>query len=384
MSIYRRKSGRYAVLIDLDASAAGGRRRRSLGTYRTRKEAEHAEREALEARDRGIDLSPNSVTVAEVVERFLAEARTRLSPTTTHRYEEVWRLHALPWLGALPLAKIRPTHIADVYARLQSAPIFHGRPLNPRTVLHVHRLLHRVFGWAERRNLIERNIVRAVDPPRPGPSPARALTGDEADAFLSLAESHRLYPFFALATVTGMRRGEIAALKWDAFDSERGVLSVRQAIGDDRQGGYFLKPTKTGRERVVPLGPIGATALRRQRAQQAQEKLAAGEAYCDQGFIFADEIGEPLDLDAPTRAFKVLARKAGIPWARLHDLRHTAATWALASGADVRSVSAVLGHSAPSTTLNVYGHVVAGLQLKAVEAIDATLERARSRRARGA
>jgi integrase len=131
------------------------------------------------------------------------------------------------------------------------------------------------------------------------------------------------------------------------------------------------------------LAPVALDALRRVHVGQAAEKLKLGSAYADKGFVFTNEVGEPLDLDVPTKAFAGVARKAGLRGVRLHDLRHSAATWALAGGSDVRTVSALLGHSAPSTTLNVYGHVVAGLQSRAVDGLGDTLARARARRAAG-
>jgi integrase len=383
MSIYRRASGRWAVLVDVDRGGDGKRSRRALGTYATKKDAERAEREALAVRDRGMDLSPRNVTLGEVVNRFLREAKTRLSPTTTHRYEELWTHRIAPSLAGVPVARLRPAHITDLYTRLRSEPIYRGRPLSARTVHHVHRFLHRVLVWAERLNLVERSVVRAVDPPRPGPSPARALTPDEAARFLAASEGTPFHSFFVVALTTGMRRGELGGLTWGAVDFDQATVSVRQAVGSDRRGGYFLKPTKTGRERSVPLTGLAIEALGRQRAAQAADRLAIGAAYDDRGFVFADPLGAPIELDSTTKAFTTIARSAGIKGVRLHDLRHSAATWALARGSDVRTVSAVLGHSVPSTTLNIYGHVVAGLQNRAVEVIAETLTQAQSRRLTG-
>jgi integrase len=183
--------------------------------------------------------------------------------------------------------------------------------------------------------------------------------------------------------VTGMRRGELGGLTWGAVDFERGTVVVRQSIGDDRRGGYYLKQTKTGRERVFPLDAVAVEALRGVRARQAREKLAAGAAYDDQGLVFADQAGRPMKLDAPTKAFTAAARRLGISGVTLHSCRHGFATWALADGADLRSVSAVLGHSAPSTTLNVYGHVVAGGKERAVATATSALTAAKARQAAG-
>jgi integrase len=251
--------------------------------------------------------------------------------------------------------------------------------------IHDPRLarLHRVLALAERRGLVDRNVARVVDPPRPGPSPARALTPDEAAALLSVAEGSRWEPFFLLALLTGARRGELHGLVWEAVDFERSTMTIRQSLGGDRKGGFFVKCTKTGRERVVALTASAIDALRRLRAIQAAEKLAAGSAYQGRGFVFADPFGAPVNPDETSKAFALIAKRAGIEHVNLHLLRHSAATWALANGSDVRTVATMLGHSAPATTLNIYGHVVAGLQTRASDGLAETLQLAQARRAGG-
>ncbi len=384
MSIYRRKSGRYAVLVDLEPSATGARRRKSIGTYRTRKDAEAAERKALDARDRGIDLSPGNVTLAEVVGRFLHDAESRLAPGTVAGYSELWRVLAAPTLGAIPLGKLRAAHLQNLYADLARSPGRRGKPRSACRIHHVHRMLHRVLSWSERLGLIEHNVARHVEPPRLGPSSARALTTEEAARIISASEGTRFHPFFAVAIATGMRRGELLGLRWSDVDLDRGMLTVRQALADDHRGGYYVKPTKTNRERCVPLAPIAIDALRAVRVRQAHEKLAAGSLYEDGGFVFAGEYGQPCDLEAPTKAFTGIARRLGISGVTLHSCRHAVATWALADGADVRSVAAVLGHAAASTTLNLYGHVVAGGKERAVSVAASALAGAQERLASGA
>jgi integrase len=171
--------------------------------------------------------------------------------------------------------------------------------LSARTVHHVHRFLHRVLAWAEKLNLVERNVSRAVDPPRPAPSPARALTPDEAAALLAAAEGSRFRPFLLLALTTGARRGELCALTWDCVDFERATVTIRQALGINRRTrAYFVKTTKTGRERVVSLSTIALDALRRLRAAQAAEKLAGGTSYADGRLVFSNPLGEPVGPDA--------------------------------------------------------------------------------------
>ncbi len=402
MSVYRRKSGRWAVLVDVDRGTKHERKRRTLGTYATRKDAERAERQALEARDRGIDLDPKKVTLGQVAERFLKSVAPTLSAITVARYEEHWRMHVAPSLGALPIANLKPAHIAELYGRLRTEPTCYarkgkgpndvsrqkfrsGRPLGPNTVLRIHRFLHRLLAWAERMNLVVRNVARIVDTPKAAPSPARALTVEQVAALLSAAEGTRLHSFFVLAVTTGMRRGELGALTWDAVDLDHGLLTVRQAVGQDRKGGFFIKGTKSGRERTIPLSSLAIAVLKTHRASQAADKLLKGPEYEDRGLVFADGNGGLLNLDSVSKGFALLARTIGIKkkGISLHSCRHFGATQALVAGSDVRTVAAFLGHASAATTLNVYGHVVAGAQEKAVAGIGDAIAADQARRAAG-
>ena len=314
-------------------------------------------------------------------------------------------MHVAPAFGGILIARLKPAHIAELYAKLGTEPIIYrqrsrakttkgeerervGKPLGPLTVLRIHRFMHRLLGWAERMNLVGRNVTRAVEPPRiHAIARSRPYWRSRHTASLEASGGTRLQPFFVIAATTGMRRGEVGALTWDAINFDRGVAMVRQAVGEDRHGKTFIKATKTGRERIVPLAPRTVAALRRQRAMQHQDRLAAGGLvtdgghYVESGLVFTDERGGMLDLDAVTKAFSTLAAKAGIKakGVTLHSLRHFAATEAIVAGSDVRTVAALLGHSSARTTLEVYGHVVAGAQERAVASIEQAITTAQAR-----
>ncbi|HLY00901.1 MAG TPA: tyrosine-type recombinase/integrase [Candidatus Cybelea sp.] len=359
-------------------------------------------RRALTDHERGIDLAPRGTTVSQIAERFFKAAKPDLALATSARYEELRNLHIAPALGAMACTDVKPAHVAELYAKLRMSEVVYryasrakgaegkecerkGKPLSANSVMRIHRFLHRLFGWAERMNLTARNVIRSVEAPKATASPARALDADQVVRILKAAEGYRLHAFFVVAAMTGMRRGEIGALKWDALDLDAGKAIVRQAIGEDRKGGSFLKSTKSGRERVVPLNAAALAAVRAQRAQQAQDKLLSRSLYADCGFVFADQLGGMLDPDSVSKAFSKLATLAGVKakGISLHSLRHAAATLALQSGTDVRTLAALLGHASPSTTLNVYGHVVAGAQERAVDALGDAFSQAQARAAVG-
>jgi integrase len=290
-------------------------------------------------------------------------------------------------------------HISDLLDKLGSEPIVYvrskkdkngkarerkriGKPLGGTSLVRVWSFMHRMLAWASRKSLVARNVVSLVDKPEPSLSKARALTTDEAAALLALAEGSRYHAFLLLALTTGCRRGEPAALQWNCVDFINQTILVRQAFGEDRRGGHFIKTTKSGRVRNVPLAAAAVETLRAVHVRQAAENLhAEPNTYQDQRFVFADKFGNPPDLNGLSKAFAELAKLAGIKGVTLHSCRHFMATSAIVEGSDINSVSAVLGHGQPSTTLNIYGHFLDGGKVAAIQRVGDALAQAQARHA---
>jgi len=384
MSVYRRKSGRYAVLIDLESTATGLRRRKSIGTFRTRKDAEVAERRALEARDRGIDLSPRTVTVAELLDRFVADRRAKdRAIRTVARYEEIARLSIGPHLGSIPVAKLSPAHVSGWLATLRKEGSAAKKALSPKSVKHAFATLRAALRWAVRHDLAWRNVADAVDMPTAPRSQARAIDEAEATRLFGVADATRWGPFFRLALGTGARRGELLALRWEDVsipEVGQATLTVRYAFVEvkGKDARIIEKGTKTDRIRTIALGALAVEALRRQRTMQGEDRLAAGGLiadgglFDDSGHVFQGPKGGPIRPDLATAAFSDVRTLAKVK-ATLHDLRHTAASWMLAGGVDVTSVARILGHTTPSTTLGIYAHAMPGDGSRAVATIDERL-----------
>ncbi len=372
MSVYKRKSGRYAVLIDLESTALGGRRRKSVGTFRTRKEAEAAERKALQQRDDGIDIPTAHLTVRTIVQRYIDRCRAKgLAPTTTMRYDSLAK-PIFDAFGDVVVTKLSPASVAQMYAQCQS------NVLSPKSIRHVHGLLHAALEWAVQMNLVIRNVasIAACDLPKLKKSPARALTETEAQQLLEAAKGSPWYAFFTLAICSGARRGELAALRWSSIDFENKRMTIDQSLTRTDDGQKFKEP-KTGLIRTVPLNRLATATLQWHKLQQNRDRKRAGGAYDEGDLVFADPLGEASNLTAITNAFGRIAKDAGVH-ARLHDLRHSCASWMLQSGIDIRTVAGVLGHSSPVTTLGTYSHLMPGAEAKAVDAIAARLEAAAS------
>jgi integrase len=422
LSIYKRKSGRWAVRIDVDqepfrlyAALPGTREtvgtfngrgdaeklqarlikngdtrellieenarvQRALGTFRTKAEAEKAENAAAFAHDNGLNLAPGTVTVADILTRYNAgrEDAGRERKTTTEYHRQA-RLYIIPHLGRHLVAKLRPAHVSAWLSTLMRGGGQDGRRLSAKTVHHAYALLSAALRWAVKMEWAARNVCDSVTAPSIPKSTARAFDNAEIVALMKGAAGGRWEAFIIVALAVGARRAELLALNWSDVDLTNGVLAISKAMCQITGSVPFVKGTKTGARRSIPVASIAIQALRKQHVRQAAEQLAAGTAYRHDLAepIFTNEIGERLTPQAATTAFKKLARQAGISTGSLHGLRHSAATHLLASGVDVVTAAGVLGHANPSVTLNVYGHVLGDGLRAATERLGARLERIR-------
>ncbi|MHB1549594.1 MAG: tyrosine-type recombinase/integrase [Vulcanimicrobiaceae bacterium] len=341
------------------------RGRRTLGTYATKKEAEKAERDALTAKDRGIDVAPTDITLDALFERYVAAAEARgASGTTIRGYREIWKRCAA--IVSLPVAKLKPVHLAELYSELARSGWSGGRgPLSARSIRHTHALIDAMLRWTVRLEIVLRNVADAVQPPKRTHTPARAYERDEAARLIAEGAKTRHGPLIVFAFETGLRRGELAGLKWTDLHIEQKAATIRGAVAQVPERTWY-KATKTERVARIALSDHAVEALRVQRVQQAKDKLAAGPHYDDQGFVFAPEEGGMPSPGAITHAVRRIVTKAGLTGRGLHSMRHSTGTWLIRAGVDVRTVAALLRHSSPATTLNVYAHEVEGAQADAV------------------
>ena len=361
-SIYRRKDGRWAASISIE------RRRRKSYYGRTRQEVAQKLTTGLKTRQDGLPLSGERQTVAKYLVHWLEAAKPSLRPRTSQRYEQYLRLHAIPQIGNLGLARLGPQHLQELYAdRLQAG-------LSPASVAHLHAVLHRALKQAARWGMLPRNVADLVSPPRAERHEMSTLSQEQARALLAAAAGDRLEAIYVLALATGMRLGELGALRWSDVDLAAGAVQVRGSLQRTPEGLRILEPKTNQSRRRVLLSEVAVEALRRHRARQLEERLKVGPAWEDNGLVFANQIGRPIGGDMVLkRSFRPLLRKANLPVIRFHDLRHTAATLLLERGIHPKIVSEMLGHSRIAITLDLYSHVTPTMQRQAAEAMNAVL-----------
>jgi len=239
--------------------------------------------------------------------------------------------------------------------------------LSARTVRYIHTVIHAVLKQALKNQLVFRNLAEATELPADNKKEARVLTVEEMGRFLNASEGDRLKAAFVTLLGSGLRRGELLALKWENVDLKKGIVSVKENFAWISKKGFVFQPPKTEKsKRVVPL-PDGVLAeLKKHKARQAEEKLKTGKAYQDNGLVFCTEIGTPIIPRNFERKYKALLKKVNLTGIKLHSLRHTYTTKLLELGENLKVVQELLGHSRISVTADIYSHVSPELKRGAV------------------
>lgn len=213
---------------------------------------------------------------------------------------------------------------------------------------------------AVKQGLIIANPCDAAELPKVTQKEIRPLTDGEIPQFLSAIEGHPFRNAYALCLFAGLREGECLGLSWEQVDFEKKRITISQQLQRRKVkgGGYFIADTtKSGKPRSIEPPEIAFKYLRAERVRQAKNQLAAGGLWSNpDNLVFTDEMGKHLATHTFYKHFKTIAESIGRPDARPHDLRHTAATVAIASGADIKSVQDLMGHATAAFTLNVYAH----------------------------
>ena len=371
-SIESRGENRWRVTVFRGRNGQREVQRYRLTVVGTRKEAEQALRTELAKRDRGIDVTPQRVTIAEWLTRWLeAHATTRdLEESTRVRYERVIRRQLVPALGHRTLQSLRPVHVQEFYAQSSLS-------VSARRRSHV--VLSRALDDAVRAQLLALNPAHGVSPPserrqRDRLDEQRALDDGELRALLDQARGTAHEAPLRLTLATGLRQGELLALRWSDLDLEAGTLTVARNAQILAASGVLFRPPKTrNARRTLEISPATITLLRLHRAQQHEHRLRLGRAWADGDLVFPSAIGTPWFPRNFYRGYKRLVERSGIArpqevvW---HTLRHTAATHWIKAGVDIHIVSRRLGHASAAFTMDTYGHLLSGMQKRASEVMD--------------
>jgi len=350
-TITRRKDGRWEARYYVH-TMDGAKRKVLYG--KTRAEARDKLAKALSDRIDGIVYDDENMTLGEYLDVWLqGSVFGSVRQSTYDRDKNLVNKHIKPVLGGLKLKKLNSAQVQSFYRNRVDAG------LSGSTVHKMHDILRRGLVQAVKWHLVPRNVAEAATPPRPTPKEMHALSVDEARRLLEAAGEDRLEALYVLAIHTGMRQGELLALRWQDVDLENAVASVRRTL--TRSGGkvVFGEPKTKKSRRSIRLTPQAVEALRAHLKRQLQDIEILGDRYQDQGLVFTTNTGAPINpSNLRQRNFAPLLKQAGLPRIRFHDLRHTCATLLLSRGVHPKFVQELLGHATIAITLDTYSHVM--------------------------
>ena len=372
----RGKGNWYAVLSTRDPQTGKRKVRwRSLPNCKGKREAQQECARIITEMQSGGYVAPDKTTVAQFLERWLAHIKTQVGASSFRRYRQHVRNTIIPALGTLR-AKLRPEQISGMYSRALEVGAMDGGGLAPRTVAQVHVMLKQALAQACVWRVIASNVADLVRPPKIARGEMKILDTDHTTAMIEAARETPIFIPILLGVLCGLRRGEIAALRWRSVDLDNGQLAV---VASRSQGGVEKEP-KSGKGRLIALLPILVTELRRHRTQQAEQLLRLGVRLTDDHHIFAKADGTPYWPGELTRSFKRFMEEHQLPLIRLHDLRHSHATHLLAAGVHPKIAQERLGHSSIAITMDIYSHAMPNMQADAVAKLDAALRLSMNKR----
>jgi integrase len=377
--IRERSPGRWAIIIDLRHLETGKRKRKWHSFRGSKREAQVECARLISELKGGTYLEPSKTTFAQFLERWLDHAKSQISPRSHERYCEIVRKNIIPALGAVFLNKLRPAQISAAYSKALASGRRDGKGgLAPTTVVYMHRLIKQALGHAVRWELLARNPADAVDPPMVERGSLSTYDMTQTVRLLEELRESRLRLPVLLGVMCGLRRGEIVALRWRHIDLAAGKMTVVESA-EQTAGGVRYKPPKSGRGRTVALSAMVLTELRQHRLAQAEELLRLGVRASDATFVYTRQDGEPMQPRSLSQMWST--RTTALPRIRFHDLRHAHATHMLAAGVHPKVASERLGHSRVGITLDLYSHVLPGMQEDAAARVDEAFQIALKKRA---
>ena len=358
-SISHRPSGHWRV----QTSPINGHR--VTRTFKTKLEALTWLRDMQTELQRGFDYQGSKTLLKDYLHDWLETSRIALRPKTADSYSRTVQKHIIPDLGEIPLKDLTPFQVEKFYAGLIE------KGVGIRTVRLVHSILHCALERAVIQSMLTRNPASHAALPRYKHGEMKVLDEGQVNRFLLAAIDSPFVGLYHLAVKTGMRQGELLGLRWSDLQWGSGRLYVHRQLQDVRgMGSFFQEPKTSSGRRTLQLGEGTIQALREQREFQRLQKKLAGQRWRENDLIFPSNIGTPLNPSNLRLDFNQVLERAGVPRVRFHDLRHTAASLMLNNGIPALVVSKILGHSKPSITMDIYGHLYNEMQGDAARLMD--------------
>lgn len=378
--IRERSPGKWAIVLDVgERDPKTGKKKRKWHSFAgTKRQAQSECARLIAELEAGNYVQPSKQTVSAFLIEWLAFIKPTVSPKTHERYTEICTKNLTPIIGDAVLSKLKTDKIDQGFAKaLTEGRRQSSGGLSPRTVHHMRRVLIKALNQAVTWDRLTKNPALATTPPKIERQKMLAYDAAQTAALIEAFRPSRMFIPMLLAVMCGLRRGEILALRWQHVElgDNRRQLAIVQSAEQTKAGVRYKEP-KAGRARTVALSSMMLTELKAHKLRQAEEQLRIGIRPDDDSFVIAQADGKPLKPVSLTHEWTRLLAKTFLPRIRFHDLRHTHASQMLANGVHPKVASERLGHSTVGITLDLYSHVMPGMQADAAEQVDAALQAA--------
>lgn len=330
-----------------------------------------AMREAQKEKDDGTYCDPKRMTFGEWLDIWLEEySKPTIKSASYRARKNRIKNHIKPELGKIQLRSLNTTHIQAFYNKLRD-----NKKLSTGTIKGYHATIGSALKQAVRLRYIPINPAGGCVLPKKEKKEITPLSEKDIENFLREAEKDESYgDLLIVALFTGMRQGEICGLPWNAIDFQKGTITVKQQLCQEKgpRKEYYIGSTKNGQVRTLTPPPFIMDLLKEVRKKQIKNHLAVGLAWKnDFDLVFTDTLGNCIVNRVAYYHFKKIATKIGRPDARFHDLRHTYAVISLQEGDNPKTVQHNLGHATAEFTLNVYAHVSEKMKKDSAERMQA-------------
>lgn len=375
---YTMWEGRFCVGSDLGT----GKPIRKSVYGKTQAEVRKKMTAATAAVDNSSFFEPSKLTLGKWLDLWSAEYLVSVKPRTVETYQAAIKNHIKPNLGAVKLSALTAVDIQRFYNNATNAAT--GEPLSPKSLRNIHGVLHKALEKAVSLGYINHNPADRPELPKVEQEEIKPLDTEQIRKFLASIKGHKYETLYTVILFTGLREGEALGLSWDCVDFKAGTLTIKQQlqIVSGTGGEYRLAPTKTSKWRVLTPAPFVMQLLKHQHTDQARLRLNAGSAWDNpMNLVFTNELGHHLAKHTVYANFKRLAAEAGVPDARVHDLRHTFATMSLKNGDSIREVQDALGHSTSAFTLQVYSHTTAEMKRESANRMEQFITQVKEKQA---
>ncbi len=333
-----------------------------------RKKAEAVLTERRTSMETGTFSGKKKLTVGAYLQNWIETyATTNCTAKTVQGYKQSINCYTAAIAG-ITLQKLDATHIQPIYAGMIK------RGLSNRTADALHKALSIALNTAIKQGILKRNPLDNVIAPKVAKKEVEVWDAEMRAKAMTVLKGSQYGDFYQLGLMTGMRRGELAGLKWANVNLANKQLQVVNTLQRITGQGLVNGQPKTERSRrSIALSTDTVALLHEIRGKQMTQQLEVVDAWTDSGYVFTSADGMPVDPNLATRAFKKVLASAGLPKLTIHGLRHTHATILLEQGVNPKVVSERLGHASVATTMDIYSHVLPDMQEKAALAIDAAL-----------